>query len=128
VLVNEYTMLRILQSEVCGFVDKGLATTDMLKEAIGTAIKGGTYFSPVVERTRQEMSDNPDAFKKLLTPHEMDLLQLMGQGLSNAEVARKFGLADPTVKAHRRNIMSKLKIHSKTDLIRFAVHKGLTKL
>ena len=63
----------------------------------------------------------------LLSPTERTVLLLLGQGLSNAEVASRLGVEEKTVYTHRRHLMFKLGLRSAQDLLRFATlyHAGL---
>ena len=125
---DDYTLYRVLNSGVHGFVDKNRQSADVLKEAINEVVKGRVYFTEVVQRVRQKLRVQPKAFPKLLTIREQELLALLGGGLTNEEVARELSLSRYTVQLHRRNIMRKLDLHRTPDLIRYAVNQGFAKL
>ncbi len=125
---DDYTLYRVLNSGMHGYVDKNRQSVDVLKQAIDEVIKGRVFFTEVVQQVRQRLRTEPKAFPKVLTEREQELLALLGGGLTNEEVARELNLSRYTVQLHRRNIMSKLGLHRTPDLIRYAVNKGFSKL
>jgi len=60
-----------------------------------------------------------------LTPRELDVLQLLAEGLSNKEIAERLGITDHTVKFHVNTILSKLDAHSRTEAVTRAARLGL---
>lgn len=125
---DEVTLHRALAARIHGFIDKNEAPLDELKEAIDTVMAGKTYLSPAARRLKESLHADPTAFNKLLSPHEQKLLALFGDGLTNEDVAERTGISASTVKVHRRNIMSKLDVHSTPQLILYALEKGFTRL
>jgi DNA-binding NarL/FixJ family response regulator len=63
-----------------------------------------------------------------LGTREREILQLLAEGHSSPEIARRLHIATSTVETHRRNIMRKLDAHSIAELTKFAVREGLTPL
>jgi len=125
---DDYTLYRVLNSGVHGYVDKNGQCMEVLKKAINEVAQGRVFFTEVVQRVRQKLRMQPKSFPKLLTSREQTLLPLLGGGLTNEEVARELGLSRHTVQLHRRNIMRKLNLHRTPDLIRYAINRGFTKL
>lgn len=125
---DEFSIHRSLEAGVAGFVDKCAHPIEAVSEAIRAVESGRRFFSPVVGRARAQLRDDPKAFTKLLSAREQEVLRLLGEGLSNDEVAAHVGVSPQTVHSYRRNIMSKLGIHSTPHLIRYAVQKGFTRL
>jgi len=125
---DEFTLHRALRANVHGFIDKNEQPLGLLSEAIATVMAGRPYFSSVVQRLRASLRNDPAAFNKVLSDREQELLQLFGEGLSNEEVADRVKLTPGTVKLHRRNIMSKLGVHSTPQLMRYALEKGFTRI
>ncbi len=125
---DDYTLYRVLNSGVHGYVDKNRQSMEMLKLAISEVLKGRVFFAEVVQQVRQKLRVQPKSFPKLLTGREQELLPLLGGGLSNEEVARELSISRYTVQLHRRNIMQKLNLHRTPDLIRYAVNRGFAKL
>lgn len=125
---DEYAIHRSLEAGVAAFVDKCSQPIEVVSEAIAAVAAGRCYFSPVVARAKARMRDDPNAFTKLLSPREQEILRLLGEGLPNETVAERVGVSAQTIHSYRRNIMVKLGIHSTPQLIRYAVDKGFTRL
>lgn len=125
---DDFTLYRVLNSGMHGYVDKNRQTVETLKLAMDELLRGRTYFAEVVEQVRRRLRMEPRAFPKVLTGREQELLVLLGVGLTDDEVAHELGLSRHTVQLHRRHIMGKLDVHRTPDLIRFAVSKGFSKL
>ena len=125
---DEFTVHRVLQTKVHGFIAKNEQPLGLLKEAIDTVLAGGRYFSPVVDRIKAALRADPASFDKVLSDHEQGLLKLFGEGLDNEAVAARVGLSANTVKVHRRNILSKLNLHSTPELMHYALEKGFTRI
>jgi two-component system response regulator NreC len=60
-----------------------------------------------------------------LTPREQEVLTLLADGESNVEIAEKLSISPKTVSRHRENIMQKLNLHSRTELVKYAIRKGI---
>jgi two-component system response regulator NreC len=60
-----------------------------------------------------------------LTPRENEVLTLLADGASNAEIAEQLSISPKTVARHRENIMGKLNLHSRTELVKYAIRKGI---
>jgi two-component system response regulator NreC len=125
---DDYTLYRVLNSGMHGYVDKNRQSVEVLKQAIDEVIKGRVFFTEVVQQVRQRLRAEPKAFPKVLTEREQQVLTVLGSGLTDEQVAKEFHLSRYTVQLHRRNIMSKLGLHRTPDLIRYAVNKGFAKL
>jgi DNA-binding NarL/FixJ family response regulator len=74
----------------------------------------------------QDIDDAPDV--ESLTPREIDVLELVAQGLSNKAVAARLGISDQTVKFHLTSLSGKLGALNRTDAVRRAVRRGLLAL
>lgn len=125
---DEYAIHRSLEANVSAFVDKCSQPIEVVGEAIAAVLAGRTFFSPVVARAKARLRDDPNAFTKLLSPREQEILRLLGEGMANDDVAARVGISPQTIHSYRRNIMAKLGIHSTPQLIRYAVEKGFSRL
>jgi len=125
---DEVTVSRVMQAHIEGFVDKNSQPLEMLREAMQTVVDGRRYLSPVVREVWSKLRDAPAAFNKILSEREQEILGLVGQGLTNTEIADRLTLRAVTIQNHRCNIMTKLGIHSTSHLIRYANEKGFTRL
>jgi DNA-binding NarL/FixJ family response regulator len=117
-----------------GYVLKDSAGEDLIR-AIREALRGNVYLSPrlirglVAEYTNPALSGQqvPEEriFRKL-TDRELEILKVIAEGKTNAEIAALLFISDKTVKAHRAAIMKKLGAHKVADLVKYAMQKGLT--
>jgi two-component system NarL family response regulator len=122
---EDYLLHKALNSGADGYVHKD-DSADSLISAIDTVMQGGCYFGQTVQQLRRQMGHNPDSFTKILTDKEQEVLELLGQGLSNEEAAPLLALSPETVQTHRRNIMRKLGLHSALQLQSYALKRGFT--
>lgn len=127
-LIDELTALRILDAGLAGFVDKIGTTVPKLAEAVLSVLTGEGYFAPIMREMRRHALADPKSWVRLLTARELEVLRLIGAGLSDEQAGLTLGLSPKTVDSHRQQIMSKLGLHHERDLIRFAVQKGLAKI
>jgi DNA-binding NarL/FixJ family response regulator len=113
-----------------GYVLKANAYDD-LRRAVEAAAKGKKYLcSDVTEDVIEgALADNGggSAFE-VLGPRELEVLQLIAEGLTSSEIATRLGVATSTVETHRRNIMGKLGLHSVAELTKYAVREGVSPL
>src|SRR4030067_2336583 len=105
--------------------------------AIHEVSKGRYYVSPAISGFLvhgflggQSKTHGRDALHKhaALTPREREILQLIAEGMIIKEIASKLGLRLNTALVHRKNIMKKLDLHKKADLVRYAIKEGISKL
>jgi two-component system nitrate/nitrite response regulator NarL len=100
-----------------GYILKNSSLKKVL-EAIRTVAKGGVYFDDAITThdslTKEEI---------ILSKREKEILQLIGEGKTSQEIADTLFIGKTTVDTHRKNIIKKMNIHGKTDLIRFAVER-----
>ena len=124
---DEYTFCRIERAGVQGFIDKSTNTVAELGLAISAIEGGSTYFPSLFTDARQAHNSNPVAFDKILTDREQTVLSLVGEPLSDAEIAAQLNLSPETIEKHRFNIMRKLGLSSRAESARFARRCGLTR-
>jgi len=127
-LCDDFTLFRIEQSGVHGFVDKNSNTTTVLADALKAVEAGRSYYSAVFQKVKQARLSNPVAFTKTLTEWERRILALIGLGLSDEEIGEKLGISQHTAQTHRSNMLRKLKLPGTPKLIRFAIDNGFTQL
>jgi two-component system response regulator NreC len=121
-----------LKAGANGYVLKGAAFQELLT-AIRTVMEvdGKSYISPALSETlmtdyvRRAQGDQQDSELARLSGREREVLQLIAEGKSSAEVAELLHISVRTVDTHRHNIMSKLEIHSIAGLTKFAIRHGL---
>ena len=115
----------ILRAGARGYLLKDSIDVDLLA-AVRAVAKGEGYLSPAVSASvlsdyRKHVTDPLD----LLSSREREVLQLIAEGKTNKDIATLLNLSVYTVDAHRGRIMEKLNLHSTSELVRFAVRKGL---
>ncbi len=123
---DAYTVFRVEQARVQGFVDKNTNTVAVLKTAITAAGQGKVFFSDTFLRMKAERHNNPQSFDKLLTDRERAVLSLIGEPQSDREIAVRLGISAETVEKHRFNLLGKLGLQSTTELARYAREHGFT--
>lgn len=121
---DEFTIHRAMHVRLHGFVDKNEQPLDVIRQAVESVLDGHQYLSKTVRRVREEIRYDPVSFSKVLSDREIALLSLLGQGMTNEEIATQIGLAVSTVKLHRNKIMMRIGVHSTPQLMRYALAKG----
>jgi len=113
-----------------GFVSKTAAFSE-LASAIQAVYQGGSFLSPmaaaaVVEECQQKVAieGEKDSYQHL-TDREREMLKLVAEGYTAKEIADMLVISLRTVETHKTNLMKKLNIHNKADLIRFAIRRGI---
>jgi DNA-binding NarL/FixJ family response regulator len=122
----------MLKSGAAGYLLKDCAFEELAK-AIRIVLDGKTYLSPsisgvVVEDYVHRLSKVEFSGSEVLSDREREVLQLMAEGHSTKQIAIKLHISVKTVETHRRQIMSKLDIHTVAELTKYAIRKGLTSL
>jgi len=116
-----------------GYLLKESAVEDVVR-AIRDVHRGKFYLSPSITKfvidgflSRKLPSPNADPALKLST-RELEILQLIAEGLTAKDIASQLHLSLNTVHVHRKNIMKKLDLHSQAELVRFALKEGISGL
>jgi DNA-binding NarL/FixJ family response regulator len=130
---DEQYIYESLKAGAKGYVLKSSAFKELIA-AIREVCAGRTYVSPSLSHTvmndyvrRAKGTQAPTELDKLTT-REREVLQLIAEGNSSAEVAQMLFISVRTVDTHRHNIMEKLDIHSIAGLTKFAIRTGLCQL
>lgn len=129
---QESILLRCLDSGVAGYLMKE-SDLQELTVALRKVHAGYSYLTPSLEgrpldhylRHFKKNDGENGGSRDLLTSRERELLQLIGEGYSNKEIARQLCLSVKTVEAHESNICSKLNVRGRTGLMRHAIAAGL---
>lgn len=129
---DESYVLAALRNGAVGYVLKNAGVEDLLR-AIRSVLLGQIYLSTqlserailsYVERARDATGDSYDA----LTPREREVLHLVAEGHTSAEIAQRLTISPRTAEIHRTNLMRKLDLHSQTELVRYAIKRGIISL
>jgi DNA-binding NarL/FixJ family response regulator len=122
---------RLLKAGVSGYVLKKSAGSE-LANAIRAVHRGGLVLDPEVARTAMAEGGpaapgSADPYESL-TDREKQVLKLVAEGRSNKEVADVLGISVKTAMSHREHVMEKLAVHNRTELVRFAIKKGVIRM
>ena len=127
---REDYLFQALRAGASGYVLKGADTEDLLA-AVRSVARGGVYLYPpiakelVSEYLRRVESGEDLASYDGLTDREREILQLIAEGKTAANIAEDLHISPHTVHSHRDNIMTKLDLHDRAALIRYAIRRGL---
>ena len=132
--MEDEQILAALRAGASGYVVKKSDVQELLL-GIMSVHRGNTYFSSAIsdgdavqdylwQAKRPESKSGYD----LLTSREREVLQLIAEGYSNQKIAGELFISVKTVEAHKAHIMSKLHAQNRTDLIRYAIRKGIVGL
>jgi DNA-binding NarL/FixJ family response regulator len=123
-------VIPLLQAGASGYILKSALGTDLLS-AIRQVAHGETFLSPPIAKVLAEEIRHPGestaSAAQALTPRERQVLQMITQGRTNAQIADALSISINTVEWHRANVMNKLGVHTVVDLVRYALHHGLAK-
>ncbi|MFN8254912.1 MAG: response regulator transcription factor [Bacteroidales bacterium] len=124
---------KMIQAGARGFVLK-TAGKNTLEQAIKDVMAGGSFFPEDILRKiifkfgTEDSVENKDNNKSGITRREMEVLSLICQGFTNAEIADKIFLSAKTVEGHRANLLSKTGTKNSAHLVMFAIKNGLIKI
>src|SRR3954464_934473 len=125
---DEPYVIEALRGGAMAYILKGSESTEIAR-AVSEVLSGRRYLSaPLSERAITALtSRTPDQSDPLnsLTPREREVLALAAEGMSMTEMAEKLFISPRTAETHRTNLMQKLGLQSQTDLVRFAIRRGL---
>ncbi len=129
---DEY-VFALLQAGASGYLMK-TADIEELVKAIRTVAAGQSMLAPSIAgkvvaqftsgKGMPDTSSNIPPTHEELTDRELDILKLVGRGLSNKQIGKELFISDRTVQAHLSNIFSKLNVNSRTEAVMYAVRKG----
>ncbi|GBD23830.1 Oxygen regulatory protein NreC [bacterium HR29] len=133
--VDEEQLVDAIRAGASGYLVKRSDVDEVLL-AIRTVARGNTYFSAALAEQfdvpallyRAKGGDESVSGLDLLTPREREVLQLIAEGYTNQRIAEELSVSIKTVEAHKAHISQKLKTKSRTDLIRYAIQKGILRL
>jgi two-component system response regulator NreC len=128
---EEELVARCIQAGAAGYVLKDVPAAQLVY-AIQVVSRGGRYLSPealkgVVEHY-VEGAARPETRYDLLTAREREVLKLFAEGLSAKQVAAHLGLSIKTVDVHKTNLMRKLDLHDRAELIKWAIRNRVIRL
>lgn len=129
---DEEYFFKMLEAGASGYVPKRAAPGELLT-AIRTAASGEVYLYPSLAKllvkdylSQEHAVENKPTLDEL-TRREQEVLSLLADGASNEDIANALVISPKTVERHRENIMNKLNLHSRAELVRYAIRKGIIK-
>ncbi len=129
---NEGYVLEALRSGASAYVLKDSSAADLV-HAVRDVTTGRRYLSPLLSERAMEAYVNKATESALdpydtLTTREREVLHLSAQGNTSAEIGVKLSISPRTAEIHRANLMRKLDLQTQTDLIRYAIRRGVIPL
>ena len=129
---NEEYIRKVLATGAMGYILKDAAARELLG-AIRAVYNGEAVLSPAI--TRLVIEDylrwgdlQPENDSSGLSPREREVLQLVAEGYTNKQIAEILSISIKTVQAHRSNLMSKLDLHDRGELIKYAIQKKIIEI
>jgi len=126
---DEGYILEALRNGAMAYVLKDADPRDLLT-AVRDAASGRRYLSlplsesAVAEYMERFQTSAPEGYETLTT-REREVLHLVTEGHTNARIGERLGISPRTADTHRTNLMRKLQLHSQTDLVRYALQRGI---
>jgi two-component system response regulator NreC len=128
---DEEYFFRMLDAGASGYVPKRAAPEELLS-AIRLVASGEVYIYPSLAKLLVKdylNQPHPGAENingmEAITTREQEVLAMIADGANNNEIAEALSISPKTVARHRENIMQKLNLHSRTELVRYAIRKGI---
>ncbi|MGE0884099.1 MAG: response regulator [Blastocatellales bacterium] len=126
---NDAYVVEAMKNGALGYVLKDSQASDLI-QAVREVIAGQRYLSPplserALELYMRKVESVPEDPYELLTTREREVLQLVAEGRTSAEIANRLFISPRTAEGHRANLMRKLGLQNNADLIRFALKRGI---
>ncbi|MDQ8195427.1 response regulator transcription factor [Coraliomargarita sp. SDUM461004] len=124
---DDFTVREVTRSGILGFVSKKDMSEGIMNQAFTEIFDGHVYYSSSVLEVLERVRNDPDAYYKVLSRRELQVLRYIAQRKTHEEIASELGLSDFTIKRHRHNAMKKLNLKNESSLLHFALDKGILK-
>jgi DNA-binding NarL/FixJ family response regulator len=123
---DEHYLFEALKAGASGYVLKREADADLVG-AIRSVQRGDAFLTNAAERSiiREWMADGAEGPAIPLTPREEEVVKLIAEAYTNAQIAETLHLAEKTVESHRANVLRKLGMRDRVQLVRYAIKRGL---
>ena len=122
---DEGLLQEAIQAGASGYIVKRAVESELI-DAIRAVWRGDLYVHPAMTRallkeiSPASSSNHKEDLVEALTPREVEVLRLIAQGYTNRQMADMLSISVRTVESHRSNLMGKLDLHSRVDLVRYA--------
>ncbi len=125
-------VLGMLEAGASGYLAKD-SPFDEVARALREVAAGRVYLAPsiaglVIEDYTQRAAQPAATANAAISPREREVLQRLAEGSTARQIARQLHISVKTVETHRRNLLSKLKLETVADLVRYAIREGITSL
>lgn len=127
---NEAYLFQGIDAGASGYMVKAVADTDLI-DAIHKVQSGLYYLLPstqskvVVDYLQRVLAGEEKDSYSDLTDREREILKLIAEGFTNNQIAEQLVISHKTVDTHRTHIMDKLNLHNRTELVKYAMRRGL---
>ncbi len=123
---DEHYLFEALKAGASGYVLKREADQDLVG-AVRAVGRGEAFLTNAAERSiiRQWMADGAEGPVIPLTPREEEVVKLIAEAFTNAQIASILHLSEKTVESHRANVLRKLGMRDRVELVRYAIRRGL---
>lgn len=123
---DEQYFFEMINAGAAGYIPKRAAPDDLVA-AIRAVAQGHAFMHASLARFLMgEVAARRDQHNEsVLTPRESQVLTLIAEGYTSREIAEELVISAKTVERHRENIMSKLDVHNRVELVRYAIERGL---
>lgn len=127
---DQQYFFEMLQAGASGYIPKRAAPEDLIS-AIRAAFQDEIYLYPSLAKAlvndfiNRSYNDASEISLDVLTAREQEVLERLALGQSNEEIAQDLVISKHTVARHRENLMRKLKLHNRSELVKYAIRKGL---
>jgi DNA-binding NarL/FixJ family response regulator len=122
-------VVEALKAGALGYVLKETGPSELLS-AVQHVVQGERYLSPrISERLINVLLESTDKMPadpyQTLTNREREVLQMAAEGLNSSEIAKRLSISPRTAELHRGRMMNKLGLHNQTELVRYALKRGI---
>ena len=115
-----------LEAGASGYVSKRAADGSLI-DAIRTVAGGDTFLTSRTQQAllKQWLEEGLTEPRDELTPRELEVVKLIAEANTNRQIAEALNLSEKTVESHRANVLSKLGMRDRVELVRYAIRRGL---
>ncbi len=121
---DDWLFFQLLNAGAAGYVPRCANSNDLFT-AICTIHQGHTYLYPL---QASALVHDYLQRKTALTPRQRQVITLLAEGWRSGKIAKQLGISVKTVARHRENIMARLDLRSRTELVKYAIRQGLVEI
>ena len=123
---EEHYLFDALQAGALGYVLKRAADEDLI-EAVRSVAAGRPFLPATTQSTlvKEWLARGEEAPRDPLTPREQDVVKLIAEAYTNKQIAEILKVSEKTVESHRGNVLAKLGMRDRVELVRYAIRRGL---